>query len=246
MYLMNWHLNKLNVEWICHQFIGNPMKDRFIRRIVTCDEKWVYYCNPDASKQWLGPRQPGILKVWFTGSLFQTCVQPMLSRRYPALVNQNIVLLWQDNARPHTAWTTMIKIQELGGIELLAHPTYGPDLAPSDYHLFRSTVHFLCGKNFENIEAVEVGLTEFFTSKVHGCGSDGRMRACHATGPGSIPGRDKFPGWDFFRGFSSPVRQMSGSFRPTRSPNIIWPSLSSSITIHYGRQRPEMLTRPGA
>ena len=28
----------------------------------------------------------------------------------------------------------------------------------------------------------------------------------------------------FFRGFSSPVRRMSGSFRPTRSPNIIWPS----------------------
>ena len=28
----------------------------------------------------------------------------------------------------------------------------------------------------------------------------------------------------FFWGFSSPVRWMSGSFRPTRSPNIIWPS----------------------
>ena len=25
---------------ICHQLIGNPMDDRFIRRIVTCDEKW--------------------------------------------------------------------------------------------------------------------------------------------------------------------------------------------------------------
>ena len=25
-----------------------------------------------------------------------------------------------------------------------------------------------------------------------------RMRACHAAGPGSIPGRDKFPGWGFF------------------------------------------------
>ena len=34
----------------------------------------------------------------------------------------------------------------------------------------------------------------------------------------------------FFRGFSSPVRQMSGSFMPPRSPNIIWPSLSSFIT----------------
>ena len=49
--------------------------------------------------------------------------------------------------------------------------------------------------------------------------------ACHAAGPSSIPGRDKFPGW----GFSSPVRQMSGSFRPLRSLNIIWPSLSSIL-----------------
>ena len=47
----------------------------------------------------------------------------------------------------------------------------------------------------------------------------------------------------FFRGFSSPVRQMSGSFRPPRSPNIVWPSLSP-IHIHYGRQWPEMLMRP--
>ena len=31
----------------------------------------------------------------------------------------------------------------------------------------------------------------------------------------------------FFRGFSSPVRQISGNFRPPRSPNIIWPSYSS-------------------
>ena len=79
---------------------------------------------------------------------------------------------------------------------------------------------------------------------VHRCGPGGSMRASHAAGPGSIPGRDKFHGWGFFRGFSSPVRQMSGSFRSSRSPNIIWPSLSSSIIIHYGRQWPEMLTRP--
>ena len=68
------------------------------------------------------------------------------------------------------------------------------------------------------------------------------MRVCHAAGPGSIPGRDKFPGWGFFRDFSTPVRQMSGSFRPPRSSNIIWPSLSS-IIIHYGGQWPEMLKR---
>ena len=33
----------------------------------------------------------------------------------------------------------------------------------------------------------------------------------------------------FFRGFSSPVRQISESFRPSRSPNIIW---LSSISFH--------------
>ena len=36
---------------ICRQLISNPMDDRFIRRIVTCDENWVYYHNPGVSKQ---------------------------------------------------------------------------------------------------------------------------------------------------------------------------------------------------
>ena len=36
-----------------------------------------------------------------------------------------------------------------------------------------------------------------------------------------------FLGEVFFRGFSSPVRRMSGNFRPPRSPTIIWSSYSS-------------------
>ena len=58
---------------------------------------------------------------------------------------------------------------------------------------------------------------------VHRCATGGSMLTCPAACPGSISGRDRFPGWYFFRNFSSPVRQMSGNFRPTRSPNIIWP-----------------------
>ena len=49
------------------------------------------------------------------------------------------------------------------------HPSCSPDLAHSDYHLFRSIAHFLRGRNFENTEAVEVGLAEFFTSKTRHC-----------------------------------------------------------------------------
>ena len=55
--------------------------------------------------------------------------------------------------------------------------------------------------------------------QIHRCGAGGSMHAYHAAGPGSISGRDKFPGWGFFfGGFSSPIRQMLGSFRPPKVP----------------------------
>ena len=58
------------------------------------------------------------------------------------------------------------------------------------------------------------------------------------SGPGFDPQSGQVSWVRFFRGFSSPVRQMSGSFRSPRSPNIIWTSLSLSLSIiiHYWRQ----------
>ena len=101
------------------------------------------------------------------GSLFSTTGTSTwhFRTRYPALAKRNRVLLQQDNARPHTAWTNMTKIQELGGNELLPHPAYSPNLVPSDYLLFWSMAHFLCGGKFKNNEAVEVDYTKFFASK---------------------------------------------------------------------------------
>ena len=43
-------------------------------------------------------------------------------------------------------------------------------------------------------EVDEILTVELFKEIVHRCGTSGSMRACHAAGPGSIPGRDKFPG----------------------------------------------------
>ena len=57
------------------------------------------------------------------------------------------------------------------------------------------------------------------------------------------PVGSSFLGLGLFLGFSSVVRQMSGSFKPLSSPTITWPSLTSILT-HYGRQWPVMLTRP--
>jgi histone-lysine N-methyltransferase SETMAR len=75
------------------------------------------------------------------------------------------VLLQQDNARPHTAKKTLQKIEELEGTELLPHPTFSPDLEPSDDCLFRSMAQFLRGKKFKSVAEVEVVFEEFFASK---------------------------------------------------------------------------------
>ncbi|GFW93005.1 histone-lysine N-methyltransferase SETMAR [Trichonephila clavipes] len=40
-----------------------------------------------------------------------------------------------DNARPHTANRTTALVERFGW-EMVSHPPYSPDLAPSDFHLF--------------------------------------------------------------------------------------------------------------
>ena len=80
------------------------------------------------------------------------------------LVSRKGVILHHDNAKPHTAKMTLSKIQELGW-EILPHPPYSPDLAPSDYHLFRSLQNFLRGKFYDNVKHIENDLKDFLASK---------------------------------------------------------------------------------
>ena len=48
---------------------------------------------------------------------------------------------------------------------VLPQPPYSPDIAPSDYHLFRSLKNFLRGKRFKNDEQVEAAVSDYFESK---------------------------------------------------------------------------------
>ena len=45
------------------------------------------------------------------------------------------VLLQHDNIRPHISHSTFVKIQDLS-FECLPHPSYSPDIVPSDFHVF--------------------------------------------------------------------------------------------------------------
>ena len=64
------------------------------------------------------------------------------------------VILHHGNARPHTAAQTVQTINNLGW-ELLPHPPYSPDLAPSDFHLFGPMKEFTRGTKFESDNEVK-------------------------------------------------------------------------------------------
>lgn len=63
------------------------------------------------------------------------------------------VILQHDNARPHTAAKTMAVIDQLHW-EVLPHPPYSPDLAPSDFHLFGPLKEHLGGQKFDTDDEV--------------------------------------------------------------------------------------------
>ena len=80
------------------------------------------------------------------------------------MATRKSVIFHQDNARPHTSLVTRKKLLKLGW-EVMPHPPYSPDLAPSDYLLFRSLQTHLNGKTFDSNEAVKNELIQFFASR---------------------------------------------------------------------------------
>ncbi|WP_370716210.1 hypothetical protein [Sphingomonas sp. IW22] len=183
---------------VCRKLLTNPQDIRFWKRIVTGDEKWIFFRNSTGGKQWLQSGQSAqqivktkrfekkvMLCVWwnFEGPIHWELVpdgraidatlyaeqlkrvHDVMSKRYPALVNRGRVLLQHDNAPAHTSRKVQQKLQELSGFEVLPHPAYSPDLAPSDFHLFRSLAHFLQGRCFTSEEGLKNDMMEFFASK---------------------------------------------------------------------------------
>ena len=104
-----------------------------------------------------------------------TRLQQAVQKKLLQLVNRKGVVLHHDNAMPHTSLMIRQKLTELVW-EVLIHPTYGADRAPSDYHLFRSLQNFLNGKKLANKRAAENHVAKFFATKPQKFYTDGIMK----------------------------------------------------------------------
>lgn len=71
------------------------------------------------------------------------------------------ILFLHDNAPAHKSHKAMNKLEQLG-YEIVQHPPYSPDLAPSDYYLFPHLKKMLQGTRFHSNSEVEAQTMAYF------------------------------------------------------------------------------------
>lgn len=199
-----WLPHELTESAIANRFniavslIARQQRKSFLWRIVTGDEKWIYFNNPKRKKSWVSPGEPStsmpkrnihghkvLLCIWWDmqGVVYFELLKPgetvtgvrytnqldhlndaLMSKRPAVASNRRKVILLHDNARPHVAKVVKDALSKLEW-EVLPHPAYSPDIAPSDYHLFRSMQHALEDTHFRNHEEVRKWLDEWIATK---------------------------------------------------------------------------------
>jgi histone-lysine N-methyltransferase SETMAR len=93
------------------------------------------------------------------------------ARKSPRLAYKKI-LFHHDNAPAHTYTVVAAKLMELG-FQLVPHPPYSPDLAPSDYYLFSNMKKWLAGIRFYSNEEVIAETNAYFTELCQSYYSEG-------------------------------------------------------------------------
>ncbi|GBP13356.1 Histone-lysine N-methyltransferase SETMAR [Eumeta japonica] len=80
------------------------------------------------------------------------------------LINRKSVVFHHDNARQHTPSATPEILREFGW-KISMHPPFSPELAPSDFHLFRSLQISSSNVRLTSKEDSQNYLSQFFDQK---------------------------------------------------------------------------------
>ena len=207
-------MHKLTAHWVPKSFSDEQMatrpsvcsallkhfrsKDDFLLRLVTVDETWVHYYEPEnkvQSRQWVGPgsprpkkfkMQPSAGKVmaivfWDSKGVIMLDFLPKRSTitgvYYANLLDQlrtaihekcqgklsKGVLLQQDNTR--SQHKVAMDAVERNGYELIPHPAYSPDLAPSEFFLFPNLKKDIRGLHFWSDVEVVMAVEDWVNGK---------------------------------------------------------------------------------
>ena len=182
----------------CEQLLQRQKRKGFLHRIVTGDEKWIYYSNPKRKKSWVKPGEAAastpkrnihgsklMLCIWWDqlGIVYYELLQPnqtitgdlyrrqlmrlsrtMKEKRPQYEQRHDKVILLHDNARPHVASPVKTYLETLKW-EVLPYPPYSPDIAPSDYHLFRSMTNDLAEQHFISYEETKKWIDSWIAAK---------------------------------------------------------------------------------
>lgn len=178
----------------CLSLLSKSRRYDWLDHLICGDEKWCLYVNHTRRRRWvdkdnepepspkadLHPRKV-MLSVWWdilgvvhheflptnvtvTSEVYCNQLQRLADKLTQARPQHDKVYFQHDNARPHSAKVTRCKLLELGW-ELIPHPPYSPDLAPSDYHLFHSLQNHLADKNFDDFQTLQQDIVNFFNQK---------------------------------------------------------------------------------
>ena len=95
--------------------------------------------------------------------LFKNHSRPAVKSKQSGFLSTD-VLLQHENARLHTARSTVATIQDLS-FESLQHPPYSPDIAASDFHVFGPLKEAMGCKSFRSDEEVQQAVHEWLHSQ---------------------------------------------------------------------------------
>ncbi|XP_030588657.1 histone-lysine N-methyltransferase SETMAR-like [Archocentrus centrarchus] len=175
-------------------FEANP--DDFLERFLTQDECWVHHFEPETMQwNHLSSPPPKKAKVvslagkvmvsvfWdakgivfidylqnghtINGEYYANLLRQLrkaIESKRPGKLSKG-VLFHRDNAPAHKSVLAMAAVRDCG-FELIDHPPYSPDLAPSDYFLFRNMKKHLSGKQYRTDDEVLSAVEDFFEGQV--------------------------------------------------------------------------------
>ena len=176
----------------CDTLLKRNEIEPFLKIMITDEEKWITYDNPTRKRSWIKKEEKAqaiekpeltrkkvmcgrtgresftmscyrSIKQLIPNSIVNNCRDYKQLRRRPDGQNSSIgeVVFVYDNARLHISLMTRQKLRELGWEVQCIHIA-APEIASSDYHLFRFLQNSLNGVKLASKEACENHLKQFF------------------------------------------------------------------------------------